>query len=193
MIHNKYSDILEQYLSDFTKEIYGRELVGKVSLSQKAIALTLDELEKEGILISRKQGNIKYFKLNLENTEIKDIIALAEINRKIIFLKKQRKLAHVFNYDNRIVGIFGSYARGVQKESSDIDMFVIGEKRKRDYDREGKPYDLNISIKYFSEKEFLKLIRNKNTLCKEIIASHILLFNIEKFIAVIWREYYGFD
>jgi len=53
-------------LGDYNKEIYGRNIVNKVALSQKAIALTLDELEKEGILKSRKQGNIKYFKLNIQ-------------------------------------------------------------------------------------------------------------------------------
>src|SRR3989344_5038676 len=148
MLHNKEFEILEKFLGDFNKEIYGREIIGKVSMSQKAIALALDRLEKEGILASRKSGNIKYFRLNLENSEIKDIIISSEIKRKIIFLKKNKKLANLLRYDTRMVGIFGSYAKGTQKEDSDIDMFIIGKREKEDYDKKGKLFDLEISIKY---------------------------------------------
>jgi len=192
-LHNKYFEILNLFLGDLNKEIYGRELIKKVSLSQKAIALSLNELEKEGILKSKKEGNMKFFKLNLENTEIKDIILAAEINRKILFLKKFRKLAHIFKKDERTVGIFGSYAKETQKEDSDIDLFIIGEKHRKDYDIVGKSLDLNVSIKYFSEKEFISMLENKNNLLKEILESHILIFGFESFINMAWNSYYGFN
>ena len=49
MLHNKYSEILNLLTEDYRKEIYGRELIGKVSISQKGIALALKKLENEGI------------------------------------------------------------------------------------------------------------------------------------------------
>lgn len=193
MLHNKYFEIIALFLGDLNREIYGRELIGKVSLSQKAIALALDELEKEGILKSSKDGNMRFFRLNIENNEIKDIIISAEINKKIVFLKKLRKIAHIFRNDERIIGIFGSYAKGTQKQESDIDLFIIGEKHRKDYDTVGKSLDLNVSIKYFSEKEFINMMKNKNTLCKEILEFHILIFGFEKFINIAWSNYYGFN
>ncbi len=193
MILNKYYEVLVHYLNDFSREVYGRELLGKVPLSQKAIALTLDKLEKDGILRSRKQGNIKYFKLNVENMGVKDVVTSLEIMKKIRFFDKQRKLANIFRKDNRIVGVFGSYATGMQRKSSDVDIFVIGKRQKEDYDRNGKLFDVDISIKYFTEKEFRKLAKDKNNLCKEIIANHIIVFGVERFIEIIWRDYYGFN
>lgn len=193
MLHNKYFEILSLFLCDYNREIYGRELVGKIPLSQKAIALALDELEKQGILKSRKLGNIKYFKLNIENTEIKDLIISLEIMKKIKFLEKHRKIANIFRKDSRIVGIFGSYAKGIEKKDSDIDVFIVGKIQREDYNKKGEAFDLNISIKYFSEKEFKTLVKKKNNLCKEIIADHILIFGAERFIEIIWREYYGFN
>ena len=193
MIHNKYFEIIKQFLSDYTKEIYGRQLIGKIDLSQKAIALTLEELEKKGILKARKQGNIKYYKLNLEYSEIRDILIVAECLQKIEFLTRNRAIAHIVNEDERIVGIFGSYAKGAQKEDSDIDMFIIGKKIPEDYEKKGKKLDLDLNIKYFSEKEWQQLVKNKNNLWKEIISSHVLIFGMEKFVNVVGKEYYGLN
>ena len=193
MIHNKYLMILKQYLGDYNKEIYGRNIVNKVALSQKAIALTLDELEKEGILKSRKQGNIKYFKLNIPNPNTKDLLSSAEMLNKTIFFNKNKKLHSLFKKDDRIIGVFGSYAKGTETKSSDIDLFIIGDKLKNDYDKKGELFDLKISIKYFPERKFIELIKDKNNLCKEIIENHITIFNVEKFISIVWGDYYGFD
>lgn len=191
MIHNKYFDVLKHFLGEYTKEIYGRQLIGKVPLSQKAIALTLEELEKEAILKARKQGNIKYYRLNMEYSEIKDSIIIGEYLRKKEFLAKHRTLAHLFKEDTRIVGIFGSYAKGTEKKDSDLDVFVIGKKIPEDYEKKGELFDIAVNIKYFSEKEWLELVKKRDNLWKEIISSHVLLFGIESFVKMIWKEYYG--
>ena len=193
MIHKKYFDLLKHFLEDYAKELYGRELLKKTPVSQKAIALALAELEVKGILKSRKQGNIKYFRFNLEHSEIKDILLSLETARKLEFFKKERKMAHLFKEDHRIVGIFGSYVKGTAREDSDIDVFVIGGKMKQDYDAQGRNFDLHISLKYFSEREFIALIKQKNPLCKEIIKHHVLVFGIERFISLLWKWYYDFN
>ena len=95
------------------------------------------------MLKSEKKGNIKLFGLNLTNPEIKDVLITAEIDRKIEFLKGHRKFANIFNNDPRVIGIFGSYAKGTQTKDSDIDLFIIGERAKEDYDKKGKILDLN--------------------------------------------------
>ena len=193
MLHNKHFEILNEFTGDCNRRLYGRELVGKVSISQKNIALTLDELETEGILTSKKEGNMKFFSLNIRNPIVKDVIIQTELSKKIYFLKKHKKIEHILKGDNRIIGIFGSYARGKEKADSDIDLFVIGNKKEEDYDKKGKLLDLNISIKYFAEKEFIKLAKEKNSLIAEIIKSHIVLNNIESFTEISWRHFYGFD
>lgn len=193
MLHNKYFEILKQFLPDYSGQLYGRELIGKVSMSPKNIALTLERLEKENILEVNKKGNMKFYGLNYKNPEVKDIIILTEITNKSYFLKKNRKIAHIFEDEDRVVGIFGSHAKGTQKKDSDVDVFFIGDKRNKDIEEKGKLYDLDVHVLYFSEKEFIKLIKEKNNLCKEIINNHVILFGIEKFVKIIWRDYYGFN
>ena len=193
MLHDKYFQILEKFLGNYKKEFHGRSLIGALRLSPKAIALTLNELEQKSILKSRKQGNMKYFYLNLLNTEIKNTLQITELTKKINFLTKERKIAHLFQDDNRIVGIFGSYAKKNNKEHSDLDLFIIGKKNKEEYIKKGKTFDLEVSIKFFAENEFIKLLQNKNPLINEIFENYILLFNAERFIQLIWRFYYGFN
>ncbi|MDP2750893.1 MAG: nucleotidyltransferase domain-containing protein [Nanoarchaeota archaeon] len=193
MLHNKYFWILEQFLGECDKEVYGRQLAKKLPMSQKAIALSLDELEKEGILTSRAEGNMKYFRLNTKNTELRDILIMAELTKKVNFMRKHRTLANIFRRDERIVGIFGSYARGEEHKASDIDLFIIGGKSGDDYSRKAKSFDLDVSIKYFSESEFRTLLKNKNNLGKEMVKAHVMVFGAEKFISLVWRDFYGFD
>jgi predicted nucleotidyltransferase len=193
MLHNKHFQIIEQLTGNYKQEIYGRELIGRVSMSQKGIALALKELEKQSILKSKKKGSMKFYSLNLSYPHIKDIIYITETMKKIKFLSKNRKIAHIFKDDSRIAGIFGSYAKKTHKPESDIDVFIVGKKQKQDYSKKGRAFDLNISIKYFTQREFKNLLNEKNNLLKEIVKNHILLFGIEEFINTVWRSYYGFN
>ena len=189
-IQKKDVEVMQIYLQDFRREIYGRELTGKVLMSQKSVALTLERLEKEHLLKSKRRGNIRYYRLNEENLEVRDVLVIAEVVKKLEFLRQHRKIAHLLGEDSRVVGIFGSYATGTQKHDSDIDLFIIGGREKEDYDAKGKLFDLDISIKYFSEDQF-KI--KKSSLCREIAKGHVLLFGAERFIALLWEGYYGLD
>lgn len=193
MLHSKYSELLRVFLGDYRRQIYGRELINSISLSPKGIANALKELEEAGILRSKKEGNVKFYSLNEKYPFLREILLQAEIASKLAFCSKHKKIAHILKEDDRIVGIFGSYARGTQKSDSDVDMFIIGEKKKNDYDSTGKPFDLQINIIYFSEKEFKNLLKEKNNLIKEILENHILIFGSENFVKIVMKEYYGFN
>ena len=49
-------------------------------------------METQGILKFKREGKNKYYFLNKNNQEIKEIIQLVEINKKINFTKKHIKL-----------------------------------------------------------------------------------------------------
>lgn len=189
---SKHYWILSQFLGDYTREVYGRELVGKVPMSQKGVALALRDLEEMAILRARQRGRQVLYKLNHEITEIQDVLAVTEFMRKMEFLSEQRKLAHMFKNDGRIVGIFGSYAKGTETSGSDVDVFVIGKKKEEDYDETGKILGVSVHLFHFSPKEFRMLLEQKNPLWRSIVEDHVLLFGIEYFIGTVWKEYYGF-
>ena len=120
MIHNKYFEIVKEFLRGYFKTIYGRELVGKVEFSQKNIANTLGELEGQRILISNFNGNRRYYSLNFENPLIRDHISFFEKYVKLSFLKKNPVLIDFSSkVSGKIVCVFGSYAKGINKKNSD--------------------------------------------------------------------------
>jgi len=193
MLHNNYLDVLVYYLNDFLARLHGRGVYKTITFSQKKTAMVFKEMESLGLLKSHIVGNLKEYSLNIDNTELKDYLIAAEIYKKILFLKKNRKLANIFKKDTRTAGIFGSYARGTQTSDSDIDIFIIGEKKEEDYDNLGKKYDLDINIVYFSGKNATKLLKGKNNLMKEIALNHVIIFNAESFVNLLWEYYYGFN
>ena len=90
MLHNKYFEIMKEFLNGYNREIYGRELIGKIKISQKNISNTLVELEKEGVLKSSFSGNRRYYSLNFENFLLRDYLSFFEEGVKISFLKHNR-------------------------------------------------------------------------------------------------------
>ncbi len=183
MIHNKYYQILKQFLGDYDKQIYGRELVGKVNISQKNIALVLNELKKEGILSSKISGNMKYFFLNKSNPLIKKYLLITEMERSVRFLEKHPKIKQIsISIKADILCIFGSYAKGVQKKGSDLDLFIVGRYNKDKIKKLEDKYDVKISIKNASRSDFIKSIKESDPLIKEIISNHVLISGYEEFI-----------
>lgn len=185
MIHNKYYEIMRQFLKDYNKEIYGRELVKKVKISQKNIALTLGELEKEGILLSKTKGNMRYFSLNKRNPLYKNYIFLAEVENSIEFFKKNPKILQVLediDKKGKIICIFGSYAKGTQKKFSDLDLFIVGKFNEEEIKKAGGDYGLDVNINGGSMSDFVSSLREKSSLMNEILESHVLVSGYEKFI-----------
>ena len=185
---------MKQFLGDYSKEIYGREIIQKVSISPKNIALTLEELEKIGVLSSRTAGNMRYYSINRKNPLARKYILLTEIENSVEFLRKHAKINLIFDkminkFDNsEIICIFGSYAKGIEKKDSDLDIFAVGNLNDEEIKKIGKDYNIEINIKKGKRSDFANLLKNKNPLMNEIIENHILIFGYEKFVNEVIKQ-----
>jgi len=191
MIHNKYIKIMKPFLRGYNKEIYGRELVGKVNLSQKNIALTLDELEGFGILSSKKKGNLRHYFLNKKNPLILKYLVMFELGNSIEFFEIHKKINLIFDKIDLkadIVCVFGSYAKGLEKEDSDIDLFVAGKFDEEKVKNAGELFNLKISVKRGTMSDFARLMNENNPLINEIIENHVVLSGYERFVGEVTRQ-----
>ena len=184
LLNRNKLNVLGEFSTDYAKRIYGRDVSKKLTMNQKTVSNILNELEEEHILKFRQEGKNKYYYLNEFYPYIKEIIQLIEIERKINFLEKYKKLKDLFlKIEERSEGIliiFGSYANFSANEKSDLDIFVIGSIK--DVEDLGEIYNLKINIIKSNKKKFDK----NDHIIKEIIKNHILLKGIEDFIQLIW-------
>ncbi len=115
--------LLDVFLSLSDARFYIRELERKIKEEAKNVSRELKNLEALGLLISEKQGNLKYYSVN-ENfflyPELKAIIFKTTGVQGILkeALKRLKGIETAF--------IYGTYATGKESESSDVDIMVIG-------------------------------------------------------------------
>jgi predicted nucleotidyltransferase len=191
MLHNKYFEVMKNFLNGYTKKVYGRELIGKIFLSQKNIALTLNELEKEGILIGNTSGNRKYYSLNLVNPILPFQIMNFENLKLLHFLEKNKRMIDFSKeVEGEIICVFGSYAKGLNKKDSDLDLFIIGKVDSLKVRKLGEKYDFDVQVFNVLSKDFERVVRENKGVFKEVLENHILLRGGEFFVKGVlkWLE-----
>ncbi len=181
--------ILELFTKGFDREYYVREVGVLLNINPRTAQLNLENLEKLGVLQSETKGKIKNYKLR-NNLIVKEYIKFTEIFKNIRFLEKDDKIKEViFKIGSYIKGIgivFGSYAKGTQKEDSDLDIFVIGSYNRKEIEKIGDLYKIHISVKNYSRELFVKEIQN-DFLIKEIVNNHIIFDGVDDFINILWK------
>lgn len=180
MVLDINTEVFEEFLGDYTGFFTGSFIAKKKKLNQKTTANYLQNLEKEGILKSKIQGKNKNYFLNLENKEIvKNFILAIEHLRTIKFYKKNLVIKEISEKINKHISgsalIFGSYAKGIQKKDSDLDILIVGNGNEKEIEKIGKTYNIEISLKIYSEFK-------RDVLTKESMKQHIFIKNPEQLI-----------
>jgi len=117
-------NLLKLLLTNPDREFYIREISRRTGEPINAVRRELGYLEKAGLVKSRNAGNLKYYSV------VKEFPFYQEL-KKIIYatvglgdylsdrLKDSNQIELAF--------IYGSVARDEETESSDVDLFVVGE------------------------------------------------------------------
>ena len=153
-----------------------REIARRLKTNQTSVKRRLDKLYKQNIVDYKIEGkNYVYF--IKKSLEAKSFVIISENYKFILFLEKYPKLKGIIkkitekeNIDMAI--IFGSYAKGIANESSDIDLYI-----------ESENLDLKKEIELIDSRLSVKIGRydRENLLIKEIESNHIIIKGIEKF------------
>lgn len=189
--------ILGLYSNDYSKSLHLREIAREIQVDVKAVQLQLKRLEKMNILSSILKGRNKEYHLNLSNSITKHYIVMAETFASIRYLGKNFLIKKITDtIGNQIEGIivlFGSFAKNQATKESDIDIFVISEKKPRSSailearDTVGRV----ISIKSSSKEQFMKRLEGRDPLVREVVSNHVILKGVDGFCDIMWRYYAG--
>src|SRR6056297_1646969 len=115
--------VLGYFFVNPKKKHYINELADLLDLDPGNLSRKLNELEKEGILSSEKQGNQKYYGLNKDYPLLNEIKRVYNAKYGVVKTLKE-KLQKIPKLEKAY--IFGSFAKGNFQQESDIDLLLIG-------------------------------------------------------------------
>jgi len=157
-------------------KIHLRELARILGESHSTILRKLNELIKENFIEAETQGKNKLYSLK-NNLATRSTVYMAENYKLTKLIKEYPKLSIILNEvskktNEKLIILFGSYAKFSAKPNSDIDIFIETRSRKvKDRIREINS-KLSIKIGPFEKSSLL---------IKEIIKSHVILKGVEEF------------
>ena len=188
-ITENHLQALTLFTRGFDSEYYIREVQKLLKISPRTAQLILDDLEKKAVMESKIKGKIRTYRL--KNTHsARDYLILVEQYKKISFLEKKPMIKEIITkITPNITGtglIFGSYAKGLEKKESDLDIFIAGNYDKNEIKKISELYGIELSVKAYPEKIFEKEI-GKDILIKEILLDHIIFLNSESFIETVMK------
>ncbi len=153
-----------------------RGIAKKLDESHSTILRKLNNLKKEHVIDSRKEGKNKIFYLK-KNIVSRTYVLQAELHKFIILLRQHPELSIIFEEilkktDQKLIVLFGSYVKGLAKKDSDIDIYIETTNRNIKKTVEEIHSKINVKIGTFDIQ---------SPLIKEIIKDHVIIRGIEVF------------
>ncbi len=167
--------VLGYFLLNPKKRCYINELAKKLELDSGNLFRKLKELEEEGILVSEKRGNQRYFRLNKDYHLLKELKHYYNAKYGIANLIRE-KLEKIKGVKEAY--IFGSYAKDSLGRESDIDVLIVGSHSSLEVKRKILPLQKNtgreINIIDLSPEEFKQKKRKKDEFIENIFSEEII-------------------
>jgi len=165
-------EILNLYFTNQDRKFYLRELEKILNFPVANIRRELVKLEKVGLFRSEKKGNLKFYFLNTSYPLFQEIKSIISKTSGVPFLIKNA-LKNIKNIE--MAFIYGSFAKGEEKNTSDIDLFIIGNPDETELIRNlnsiEKKLQREINYAIYSRKSFQKKKEEKDSFILEVIKS----------------------
>jgi len=168
--------LLDVFLSSPAARFYIRELERKIKEEAKNVSRELKNLEALRLLISEKQGNLKYYSVNEDfflYPEMKAIIFKTTGVQGLLkeALEKLKGIETAF--------IYGTYATGKESESSDVDIMIIGKPDLTELNEviSNLEEKLNREINYmcFDQEEFKKRRKARDAFINDVLSGEKIM------------------
>jgi predicted nucleotidyltransferase len=114
--------LLVHFMENPTCEFYGKKVADETGVSVGAAHSGLKKLSDRGILKERKEGRMTFYRLERESEEVKHLKIAYNLSKPVV--KDLKKIGEKLDAE---IYLYGSVARGEDKEDSDWDILVIGD------------------------------------------------------------------
>src|SRR3989344_341794 len=153
LLGNKNLINILSFLIESDEELSQTKIRNKIKMSKATLIKWLKYLEKDNFVSIKIEGVSKLYKLNKENTILKQF----KILNNIIKIQELTNLIK----NNINIYLYGSCARGEDSKESDIDLLIIGNIKRHEIIEEinklSKKLNKKITLQIFSELEWANL------------------------------------
>ncbi len=166
-------DILDKLLK---KRFHARALAEKLGTNHMTVSRKLMSLLESNVLDYEVEGRNRLFFIK-KSIEARNWAMMTELHRLNRLLGEYPQLRNTIDYiqsnkDVRLAILFGSYAKGIAKKGSDIDLYVETDDKK-----------LKNALEKFSTKLSVKIgeFDRDSLLIKEIEKNHVIVKGVERY------------
>ncbi len=176
MVQNRNNIISEIILVLIKGETHLREIARTLNTPHSTVLRKINELIKENVLGYKREGKNKIFFIK-NNLKAKNYIYSAESYKLVKLLKRHPELNIILDdilryTKEKMIVLFGSYAKEKAKQDSDVDIYVNTMDKKIKYKLQALNSKIKVKIGEFEINSLL---------IKEIIKDHIILRGVEEF------------
>ena len=168
--------LLTHFFSHPEERYYLRELAVLLDLDPGNLSKELRRLTSEGLFIEEQKGKMRFYLLNKKYSLYNDL--------KQLFFKTEgiqgglRELILPFE-DIRLAFIYGSFAKGEEKNASDVDLMVVGTPDRRKFTSKIRKLEdrLNREINFvlYTPKEFKEKAKEKGSFLGQVLQGKKIL------------------
>ena len=163
-------NLLVLFFSNPEKRYYLHEIARLIGYPAQNIRRELFPLVKDDLFKKEHVGNLTFYHLNQDYplySELKNIISKT-VGVEVLFKTVLKNISGI-----QIAFIFGSFASGKERGSSDIDLFILGKPAKDNLINAISELENNIhrEINYviYSEKTFQKKKKERNSFIESLM------------------------
>jgi len=161
---------LEFFIENPYDEIYLREFSRKLNISPNTSQRFLDLFLKEDFIKEEKRANLRYFKANLDNPVFRQI----KITYSIKKIKDSGLIDYLGGYFSSAI-LFGSIAKGVDDDKSDVDLVCIGPNKKLSLHTFEEKLKREINLIVFNIGQWKKQKKENKAFYQDVIVNGINL------------------
>lgn len=149
--------------------------------------------EMKDLVNIKTVGKSRIVSLNTRNQVIKSYLIISSEEEKKEFLSKQPVISKIVSEMNTkdIVLLFGSYAKRVEREKSDIDLLIINKKGNKSisFSKYELLFKKKINPIFITKEEFKQMLKDsEENVGKQALKNHVILNNSENFWECVLNE-----
>lgn len=176
MVHKWDNVDFEIILRLIKGEVHLRELAKEIKVPHSTLSRRLHSLRKQFVLDYKVEGKNKQYFLK-KNIISQKAVFIAENYKCIKTVNRYHVLMPIFQdiiekSKCNLIMLFGSYAKGIPRDDSDIDVYIATENTKVREDIQKINDRISVKIGRFNQTDLL---------IKEIIKNHVIIKGVEEY------------